>query len=782
MTPKIEKAAVLGAGTMGAQIAAHLANLNVKTVLLDLPSDGPDRSAVARKSAAALSKMKPPPFFVPEKARLIEIGNFDDDMEKISDCDWVVEAIAEKLEWKRDLWKRTLPHLHPNAVVSSNTSGLPLAQIAEGFPEDFRRRWLGTHFFNPPRYMKLLEIIPGPDTSPEVVERMREFGDRFLGKGVVVAKDRPNFIGNRIGCFVAARAMTLRKELGLTIEEVDALTGPVIGRPKTATFKLGDLVGNDVLAHVGENLYHALPEDPWREMFRPDDLLKEIVSRGWTGRKAGGGFYKKVGKEILALDPETMEYRSQLPPQIPSLTAVKGESDSVKRVRTLLGADDKASRFLWPYLRDMFAYSAERIPEISDQFYQVDQAMRWGFAWELGPFELWDGLGAAQVVEQARGEGVQFPDWIDQVLSQPRQSFYSDGAQPAYFDLGANQYQPLPLEEEKITLALLKERKPPVLSNESASLLDLGDGVACLEFHSKMNSLDDKIVALSQQALAEVDKNFAAMVVGNQGDNFSVGANLFFLLQASLQGHWELIEQAVRAFQNMTSSFRHSPKPVVAAPFSRTLAGGAEVCLGSDAVAAAAETYMGVVEVGVGLIPAGGGTKELLARNVEEFGDDPSADRMPGVKRAFQTIGMAKVSSSAEEAQRLRFLRNGDVIEINGDRLLYRAKKLALGLAQAGYRQPQPRQNIWVEGAAGLAVLKVGLHLMKQAGYISEYDQFIGAKLSYILTGGDLNHATTVSEQYLLDLEREAFLSLCGEEKTQQRIEAMLKTGKPLRN
>ncbi len=782
MTVTLNKVGVLGAGTMGVQIAAHLANVEIPTVLLDLPSDGADRSAVARKAVAGLAKMNPPPLFAAERAGLIEVGNFADDLHRLADCDWIVEAIAEKIEWKRDLWSRVAEHRRPDAVVTSNTSGLPLGQIAEGFPEDFRRHWLGTHFFNPPRYMKLLEVIPGPDTRPDVVEAMVEIGDRVLGKGVVVAKDRPNFIGNRIGSFVAARAMTLRHELGLTIEEVDALTGPVIGRPKTATFKLGDLVGNDVLAFVGENLHHLLPEDPWRDIFRPDDLLKAVVSRGWTGRKAGQGFYKKVGKEILVLDTEAMDYRPQRAPEIPSLAAVSREPDAARRVQALLDAGDKASQFLWPYLRDTFAYTAHRIPEISDEIHQVDRAMRWGFAWEMGPFELWDRLGVGSIVERARRDGVEFPAWIEDVLGQDDPSFYSGGAEPACFDLAAGRKTSLPADEEKINLALLRERKPPVLGNASASLLDLGDGVACFQFHSKMNSLDDAIVEMSQRALEEVDKNFLGMVIGNQGENFSVGANLFFLLGAIKQGLWDQVDMAVRAFQNMTSSFRHSSKPVVAAPFSRTLAGGAEVCLGCDAVVAAAETYMGLVEVGVGLIPAGGGTKELLVRNIEEFGDDPSADRMPGVKRTFQAIGMAKVSSSAEEARRLRYLRDGDAVEINTDRLLHRAKKKVLSLVEAGYQPPRPRQSIPVEGAPGLAVLKVGLHLMRQAGYISEYDKHVGAKLSHILTGGDLNHSTTVSEQHLLDLEREAFVSLCGEEKTQQRIEHMLKTGAPLRN
>ncbi len=782
MTDKPQRVAVLGAGTMGSQIAAHLANARIPSILLDLPSQEGDRSAIARQAWKFLAKRKPPALFTLERARLIEVGNFEDDMDQVGSCDWVIEAIAEKLEWKRSLFEKVAAHRQPGTVVSTNTSGLPLSSLAEGFDEDFRRHFLGTHFFNPPRYMKLLEVIPGEETLPEVLAWIERIGGSLLGKGIVIAKDRPNFIGNRIGTFAGCRAMALREELGLTIEEVDFLTGPAIGRPKTGTYRLGDLVGNDVMAYVQHNLYENLPEDPWRESFLPDRLLSELVKRGWAGRKAGRGFYRKVGSEILVLDPETFEYRSQTKPEFPSVAAVKEEPNPARRVAAILEAGGRAADFLWPLLRDTFAYAAGRVPEITDEFYQIDRAMRWGFAWDLGPFQLWDGLGVERVVERARGDGVEFPDWISALLETSRQSFYVEKDTVRYFDAGRRSYQDLPSDPEKLSIKLLKRQKPAILSNPSASLIDLGDGVACLEFHSKMNSLDPQIVAMSQEALAEVERNFVGMVVGNQGRDFSVGANLFFLLQAATAGQWDQIDQSVRAFQNMTTSFRAASKPVVAAPFQRTLAGGCEVCLGCDAIVAAAETYLGLVEVGVGLIPAGGGTMELLARNVEEFSSDPGADRIPGVKRAFQAIGMAKVSSSADEALEMRILRASDRIEMDGDRVLFRAKKRVLGLAETGYQAPPPRTDIPVEGASGLAVLQVGLHLMKSAGYISEYDAVLGRKLSYVLCGGDLNHSTTVGEDYLLDLEREAFVSLCGEEKTRQRIEAMLKTGKPLRN
>ncbi|MFQ5738790.1 MAG: 3-hydroxyacyl-CoA dehydrogenase/enoyl-CoA hydratase family protein [Acidobacteriota bacterium] len=782
MIRELNRVAVLGAGTMGAQIAAHFANVDVPTVLLDVPSEGPDRSAVARRALADLKKMKPPPLYLREKSDLIQVGNFDDDLAHLSTCDWIIEAIVERLDIKQHLWQRVEAHRGKSTIVSTNTSGLPVARIAEERSEEFRQHWLGTHFFNPPRYMKLLEVIPGPDTLPEVIERVTFLGDRLLGKGVVLAKDQPNFVANRIGTFAAARAMSLMRQMDLTIEEVDALTGPAIGRPKTGTFRLADLVGIDVLSQVGENLYHNLPDDPWREIFRPDSLARKLISKSWTGRKAGQGFYKKVGKEILVLDLKSFDYRPQRKPELPSLEAVRQEPDPVRRVATLLDSTGKTVEFLWPLLRDTFAYTAGRIPEITDDLYQVDRALRWGFNWELGPFQLWQGLGVEKIVERSRQEGVGFPSWIDDLLSQPHKSFYIADPDPLYFDLSTRKHRLLPGDAEKISLQILKKQTPVICSNSSASLVDLGDGVACLEFHSKMNSLDDQIIELSRTVLEEVNRNFLGLVVGNQGQDFSVGANLFFLLTAARQARWKEIDQNVRAFQQMTSSFRHSPRPVVAAPFGRTLAGGAEVCLGCDVIVASAESYMGLVEVGVGLVPAGGGTKELLVRNIEEFGNDLNADRMPGVKRAFQTIGTAQVSKSAEEARQLRFLRRGDRIEIHPDRVLSRAKKKVLSLVEEGYVEPHPLNAVPVTGAAGLAVLRLGLHLMRQAGYATEYDVRIGEKLAYILTGGDLNHPVTVSDQYLLDLEREAFLSLCGEEKTQQRIEHTLKTGKPLRN
>ena len=779
MDRKIRKVGVLGAGTMGAQIAAHLANAGIPSVLLDLPQDGRDKSALARAALKRMTKMKPPPFYWAGAWSLIQPGNFADDLPLVGDCDWVVEAIAERMDLKRDLWERVEPHLKSGTIVSSNTSGLSIAGIARDRSPEFRRHWLGTHFFNPPRYMKLLEIIPGPDTPPELVEFMSEFGDRKLGKGIVLAKDQPNFVANRIGAFAASLAMHLTEKLGLSIEEADALSGPVIGRPTTATFRLADLIGNDVMCHVSDNLYENLPEDPWREVLAPPDLLRKLVERGWNGRKTGQGYYRKQGREFLVLDLETMEYRSQQPVEIVSLAAVKGESDPIARIQHLIRSGDQSEAFLWPLFRDVLAYSAGLIGEICDHLYQVDQAMRWGWAWGHGPFELWEALGAEEIARRIREDGVDLPEWVERAVSSDGGAFYVSGDPPGYFDLASSTHQDLPREPESVHLELVKAENEVVLSNPSASLIDLGDGVACLEFHSKMNTIDHHIVELGVEATQRVGRDFRALLIGNQGINFSAGANLVWLLEACGRSAWQEIDEQVRAFQKFCQGLKQASFPVVAAPFRQTLAGGAEVCLPCDQLVMAAETYIGLVEVGVGLIPAGGGCKEMLLRN-EPADRDSKPQRQAGIVKAFEAIGMAKVSGSAVEAGELGFLRNRDQIEMSEDRLLYHAKQRAIGLSSS-YQPPAPA-SMTACGEPCLARLKVTVHLMHRAGYLSDHDVLIGRKLALVLSGGDLNHATLVTEQHFLDLEREAFLSLCGEEKTQQRMEHILKTGKPLRN
>ena len=764
---------------MGAQIAAHLANSGIPSVLLDLPQDGKDKSALARLAVKRMTKMKPPPFYWAGAWSLIHPGNLADDLPLLGECDWVVEAIAERMDVKRDLWSRVELHLASGTIVSSNTSGLSIAGIARDRSQEFRSHWLGTHFFNPPRYMKLLEIIPGPDTHSEVVKFMSEFGDRKLGKGIVVAKDRPNFVANRIGAFAASVAMHLTEKLGLSIEEVDALTGPVIGRPTTATFRLADLIGNDVMCHVSDNLYENLPEDPWRELLAPPDLLRKVVERGWNGRKTGQGYYVKKGREFLVLDLDTMEYRSQQPVEIASLAAVKAESDPIARIQHLIQSGDQSEAFLWPLFRDTFAYSAGLIGDICDHLYQVDQAMRWGWAWGHGPFELWDALGAGQLARRIREDGVELPAWVETVSGSQSGRFYVSGDPPGYFDLASSTHQDMPQDQESLHLEPVKASQGVILSNPSASLIDLGDGVACLEFHSKMNTIDSYIVDLGLEATERVGRDFRALVIGNQGINFSAGANLAWLLEACGRAAWQGIDEQVRAFQEFCQGLKNAPFPVVAAPFRQTLAGGAEVCLPCDQLVSAAETYIGLVEVGVGLIPAGGGCTEMLLRN-EPSERDSKPQRQAGVVKVFQVIGMAKVAGSAVEARELGFLRAWDQIEVSEERLLYRAKQRAVGLSLS-YRPPDPAP-MTACGEPCLARLKVTLHLMHRAGYLSDHDVLIGRKLALVLSGGDLNHATLVTEQHFLDLEREAFLSLCGEEKTQQRMEHILKTGKPLRN
>ncbi len=781
MMPLLRRATVLGAGTMGAQIAAHLANAGISSWLLDLPSSGRDRSELARRSLQVLARMKPSPLYTPEAIELIEVGNFEDHLDQVSNCQWVIEAVAEDLEIKRALWAKVDPLLPPDTIASTNTSGLPVSQISRGRSEGFQEHWLGTHFFNPPRYMKLLEVIPTAQTLPEVVETVTQLAERRLGKGVVIAKDRPNFIANRIGCFAALRAMELMQELDLTLEEVDELTGPLIGRPRTGTFGLADLIGLDVLVAVADNLYENLPDDPWRKHFRVPDFLHQMVSQDWKGRKSGQGFYRKSREgEILALNLQTMQYGSRKKPAIASLDVLRNKADRATRLRALIQAQDQAGAFLWPFSRDTLLYAADCIPEVTDCLPDMDRAMRWGFNWELGPFELWQEVGTQAVAGRALQEGAELASWVTRLLHEPQKDFYlHEPSGKRFFDASKNRYLDLALDPEKIQLEIWKNRQPVIDSNPGASLIDLGEGVACLEFHSKMNTVGPDLVELAARALDEVERNFIGLVIGNQGANFSAGANLLLLLLEAQQQNWEEIDRMIRSFQQMNLRFQEAPFPVIAAPFQRVLGGGAEICLACDALVATSETYFGLVEVGVGLVPAGGGCKEMLIRHLDrESGSDP----VPGVQRAFEIIGRATVSSSAHEARRLRFLRATDDIEVHPDRLLFRARGKVLSMAKAGYLPPQSNRNIQLVGDRGLAVLKISIHLLRRAGYLSDYDTTIAGKLAHILTGGDINHSFEAPERYLLELEREAFLSLVGQRKTLERIQHTLKTGKPLRN
>jgi 3-hydroxyacyl-CoA dehydrogenase len=789
---------------MGAQIAAHLANAGVPTLLLDIPpreltpeeqkkglklESAPVRNRMARSGLEAAVKAKPAAFFTPEFASLVTPGNFDDDLAKIKDCDLIVEAVVENLDIKRSLFERVEQHRRPGSIIASNTSGIPIHLLAEGRSDDFKQHFLGVHFFNPPRYLHLVEIIRTEWTKPEVSCFLYGFLDQRLGKGVVPAKDRPNFSANRIGTFGALFTIQTMLDDGYSIEEVDKMTGPAVGRPKSATFRTFDLVGLDVFTHVIKNLFEALPEDEEREMFVVPEVLAKMVQRGLLGNKTKGGFYKKQKgegdkSEIWALDTATLDYRRTEKVKLPSLDMAKNIEAAPERIKALTWGKDRVGAFLWKTLSRTLTYAAKRIPEIADTVVEVDRAMRWGFGWELGPFEVWDAIGVEKSVARMKEEGMAVPANVEQMLASGATSFYKkENGQQFYFDFASAEYVPLSDPPGVLILKSVKDRSGVIKKNAGASLVDIGDGVACLEFHSKMNAIGGDTLQMLKFALGEVEKNFVGLVVGNQGVNFCVGANIMLMLMEAQEENWEELDMMARVFQNSTMSLRYSPKPVVVAPFQMVFGGGCEMVLHGDRVRAAAETYIGLVEVGVGIIPAGGGTKEMLLRTLDSIpkGVD-DADPFPFVKRAFETIALAKVATSAEEARSLGFLSADDTVSMNGDRLIADAKKEVLALAASGYVEPQPRKDILALGAPALATLKLGIHQMKRAGYISDHDAEIGTQLARILTGGELNHPTRVSEQYLLDLEREAFLSLVGKRKTQERLAHMLKTGKPLRN
>ncbi len=801
MGQKIRKAAVLGAGVMGSAIAAHLANVGIPSFLLDivppelteaekkkgLTFQSPEvRNRFAVMGKKKVQESKPASLYLKEDADLLTVGNFEDHLSWVSDADWVIEVVVEDLNLKRELFKKLLPFLKEGTIVSSNTSGISIQKMCEGFPADFARRFLGTHFFNPPRYMKLLEIIPIPATSKDVVETMAYVGERILGKGIVYAKDTPNFIGNRVGAFSGAMTMRTMVEDGYRIEEVDQITGPAMGRPKMGTFKLGDLVGLDVMAHVSKNLYESLPAGKERDYFAPSPFIQQMIKNQWLGQKTKQGFYKKVKKEgkeeTLVLDYEKLDYRSQQKANLPSVEMGKNIDDVRERIKTLVYTPDRGGQFAWKVLKKTLLYSAEKIPEISDDIVNIDRAMKWGYNWELGPFEIWDAIGLKSSVKKMEKEGEAIPPLVEKALSKGNSFYEKKEGTISYFDLGAGQFQRIEEKPQIILLPSLKERNKIVLSNTGASLIDIGDGVACLEFHSKMNTIGADTILMMRDSLNQVREKFEALVIGNQAENFSAGANLMLVLFEIQDENWDTIEDAVKALQDTLMAIKYFEKPVVAAPFGLTLGGGCEVCLHSSRVQAAAETYIGFVEPGVGLIPAGGGTKEMLLRCMEAIPSGVDADLLPFVRKAFETVAMAKVATSAKEAQKLGHIRSTDRITINRDHLIHDAKTTVLDLVREGYRPPRPQKNIKVLGEKGYALMQAMLIFMREGGYISEYDEHVSKKIARIMSGGDLPDGTEVTEQYLLDLEREAFVSLCGERKTQERIEYMLKKGKPLRN
>ena len=813
MPLKIKKVGVIGAGVMGATIAAHMANAGLETLLLDIvppkmppelekkgvdPSSRTYRDYLASKGLEGALKAKPAAFFVPEDAQLVSVGNLEDDLGRLGECDWIIEVVVERLDIKRQVLSRLAEVRAPHAIVTTNTSGLSIAQMSEGLPEDFQRHFFGTHFFNPPRYMRLFEIIPGPKTDPALIEEMARFATERLGKGVVFAKDTPNFIANRVGIFGICYINHLVDEMDLGFEEVDALTGTVIGRPKMATYRLADLVGLDVIEHVASNVYERATDDPQRDVFILPEWFKQMISNGWLGTKAGQGFYKKTKdasgkKQVLVLDRGSMEYREPAPRRFESLEAAKQAPSGAPRLKALYYAGDTAGVFTFKHLSATLAYCASLIPEVSEDIVNLDNAMRWGFNWQWGPFEMWDLLGVEASLKKMQEAGFSVPQWVKDMVAAGNKSFYkTEGARRYYYDPMSATYKPVPVPEGVISLALLKAEEGRVIaSNKGATLIDLGDGVVCVEFHTKMNALGPEIVTMLNRAcdLVEEEK-FQAIVVANQGRNFSVGANLMLVLFTAQEEEWDELEWMVRQLQNTYMRLKYLPGPVIAAPHQMALGGGCELCLHADRVVAAAETYAGLVEVGVGVIPAGGGTKELLLRNCHERvfkvprgGVSPAQIfLLPFVARAFETIALAKISTSAREAIKMGLFRPTDKICMNPDLLLKRAKDNALAMLMAGYTPPRPVNNIRVMGRDAMGTFQYVIYNMRKAGYITDHDVTVATELARVLTGGNVLPNTEVSEQYILDLEREAFLRLCGMPKTQARMAHMLKTGKPLRN
>ena len=812
MNRNIEKVVVLGAGTMGARIAAHIANAGTWCALLDMAPAEPNaaekargltasspevRNRVVRAGLAGTAKSKQAAFFTRGLEQRIVTGNFDDDLKLCGEADWIIEVVAENLEIKRALLARVAQVRKPGTIVTTNTSGLSVRSIAEGLPEEWQQHWAGTHFFNPPRYLKLVEIIPGPATRPEVIASLTQFCDRKLGKGVVVAKDTPNFIANRVGTYSMLNAIRLMRELGMTFEEVDACTGPALGWPKSATFRLADIVGIDVLQHVIQNIYENISHDESRELYRVPASIEELVRRSWLGDKTGKGFYQRVKKsggesEILTLDPGEMEYRPQQKARFASIEAGKAIEDTRERLRMLTkpvleGKDgDKAQKFIWGLLSEMCLYAARRIPEISDSIVDVDRAMRWGFGWELGPFETWDAIGVAAMAKQLEKQGQTMPPVVTQLLASGKKSFYESAqGETSYFDIAGKISKPVPQPEGILILKSLKERGREIEKNSGASLIDLGDGVICCEFHAKMNAIGGDLLSMINKGLARLRTDFDAMVIANQAVNFSAGANLMLILMTAQEQEWDDLHLAIKQFQNVTLAIKHAPKPVVVAPQGLALGGGCEIALHGTRICAAAEAYMGLVEAGVGLIPGGGGTKEMMIRANERAEGEENLDLFHALKPVFENIAMAKVSTSGEEARELGYLRRADLVAMNLDRLVADAKQTALGLVRSEWRQTAPaasEPSIRVLGEEFSAAAKLSIHMMLRGEFISEHDALVARKLAHVLAGGELSSAQLVSEQYVLDLEREAFVSLCGERKTQERIAHTLKTGKPLRN
>lgn len=796
MKRNINKVTVIGSGIMGSGIACHFANIGVEVLLLDIvprdltPAEEKKgitkdhkafRNRIANENLQAALKSKPSPIYHQKFASRISTGNLEDDLSKIKDADWVIEVVVERLDIKQKVFEQIEKYRKPGTLITSNTSGIPIQFMSKGRSEDFQKHFCGTHFFNPARYLKLFEVIPGPETAPEVIDFLNEYGEKYLGKTSVVAKDTPAFIGNRVGIYGIQSLFHLVKDMGLTVEEVDKLTGPVIGRPKSATFRTVDVVGLDTLVHVANGLYENCPKDEAHELFKLPDFIQKMMDNGWLGSKTGQGFYKKEGKDILALDLDTLEYKPTQKVQFATLEKTKTIDVVKDRFPVLISGNDKAATFYKRNFAGLFAYVSNRIPEITDALYKIDDAMKAGFGWENGPFEIWDAVGVKKGLELIEAEGLQVGQWVKDMLASGQESFYSVKEGATYFyEISQKSAVKKPGQDAFIILDNIRESKK-VWSNADSVIQHLGDGILNVEFRSKMNTLGAGVIQGINKAIDLAETEYEGLVIGNQSPNFSVGANLMMIFMMAADQEYEELNMAIKTFQDTVMRVRYSAAPVIVAPHGMTFGGGCELTLHADKVVAAAETYIGLVEFGVGVIPGGGGSKEMALRAADTFRKNDV--ELNTLQEYFLTIAMAKVSTSAYEAFDLDILQKGkDVVVVNKDRQLAEAKKHALLLAEAGYTKPIPRKDIKVLGKQALGMFYVGTDSMEAGHYISEHDQKIADKLAYVMAGGDLSEATLVSEQYLLDLEREAFLSLCGERKTLERIQHMLQTGKPLRN
>lgn len=797
MKRKINKVAILGSGVMGSRIACHFANIGVKVLLLDIvpkelnekeKSAGLDeqhvkfRNRIVNDALTFCIKSNPSPLFIKSDSKYITTGNFTDDMSKISDCDWTIEVVVENLEIKKKVFEQVEKHRKSGTLISSNTSGIPIHMMLDGRSEDFQSHFCGTHFFNPPRYLKLLEVIPTPKTNQDVIDFVMSYGDLYLGKTTVLCKDTPAFIANRIGVYSIMNLFHTVEKMGLSVEEVDKLTGPVLGRPKSATFRTCDVVGLDTLVKVANGVQQNCKDDEANDEFTIPDYINKMVENGWLGSKSKQGFYKKEKKTILSLNLKSMEYEEKKRVSFPTLELAKNEDVLKRRIKILVSGKDRAGDFYRATLTQLFAYVSNRIPEISDEVFRVDQAMNAGFGWELGPFELWDAVGLKQSVEMMKAAGLKLASWVDDMLADGVERFYKvENGVKQYYDIESKAYLPIPGADNFIVLDNLRKTNV-VWSNSGCSVFDIGDGILNIEFHSKMNTMGGEVLQGINKGIdiAEQD-GWKGVVVSNQGANFSVGANLGILFMYAVEQEWDEVDFAIRAFQNTMMRIRYSDIPVVVAPHAMALGGGCEIALHADKVVASAETYTGLVEVGAGVIPGGGGSKEFALRLSDATFDGDI--ELPSLKNAFLTIGMAKVSTSAAEAFDLGYYVKGrDKFVLNQGRLISEAKAEALKMYDAGYTRPVQRKDIRVLGREGLGMVYAGAYTMYSGKYISEHDKLISEKLGHVLCGGDLSAKTQVSEQYLLNLEREAFMSLCGERKTLERIQSLLTTGKPLRN